>query len=236
MVTFVLIPGLLSDGRVWRPLAEHLRELGNVFDADITDIVSIPDAAATLLSQVDGEVIPIGHSLGGRIAFEIARQGEGRVSALIAADTGHDGLRKGESELREARIELANRDLESLVDEWLPPMLAPDHRDVPLFDDLRDMALHVGAAAHERQIRALMGRPAATDYLPTIDCPSLLLTGSEDSWSPQEDHEAMARLMPNAAVHVIEGSGHFLPVEDPEAVVDIVIPWVSNLEPESTHP
>lgn len=228
MATFILIPGLLSDERVWAPLAERLRPLGEVVHADISMIKSIPDAAEELLAAHAGDLVPIGHSLGGRIAFEMAHQGGDRISAVIAANTGHDGLQPGEEAVRLERITAAHEDLDALVASWLPPMLAPSHRDTPLADDLREMALKRGADAHERQIRALINRPVATDYLPAITAPALLLSGTEDTWSPPADHERMAELMPNAELHVVEGSGHFLPVEKPDALAEYVLKWLER--------
>lgn len=226
--SFMLIPGLLSDARVWAPLARALAARGPVVDVDISGMTSIPDAAAAALASTEGPLVVVGHSLGGRVAFEVARQGGDRVVGLVAADTGHDGARVDEVPLRLARIEQAHADLSALVDAWLPPMLAHARRDSGLAQDLRAMALGVGAEAHERQIRSLIERPDAGDYLGGFSCPALFLVGSEDAWSPPEQHRVMAGLVDHAEVVVVEGAGHFLPVEAPDEVIRAVESWLDR--------
>src|SRR2546427_2953013 len=39
------------------------------------------------------------------------------------------------------------------------------------------------------QIRALLSRPDATDVLTAVRCPTLLLCGREDTWSPLARHK-----------------------------------------------
>ena len=54
-----------------------------------------------------------------------------------------------------------------------------------------------------------------------VSCPVLVLTGSEhDTWSDLGDEEIAGRLagMPGARHHVIAGAGHYVHVEQPEAV------------------
>ena len=82
MTTFVLIPGLLSDARVWAALAGALR--GPVVNADLTRDDTIPGMAARLLSETEGLLVAIGHSLGGRVAMEMAAQAPGRIRAPSA--------------------------------------------------------------------------------------------------------------------------------------------------------
>lgn len=231
MVTFVLIPGLLSDARVWRPLAEALSERGDVVEAESTGSSTIEELAASALARVDGAVVPVGHSMGGRVALEMAHQAPGRVVGVVAADTGHDGLQERERPVREQRIAQGHEDFAALVDAWLPPMVAPSRHGTALYRSLHEMALAAGPQVHERQIRALMSRPVATDYLPDLAMPVLLLTGTEDGWAPPAQHDELARLLPDAELVVVEGAGHFLPVETPQECADAVLDWLDRRLP-----
>src|SRR3712207_7497874 len=53
---------------------------------------------------------------------------------------------------------------------------------------------------HRRQIRALLDRPDARPLLPAITCPTLVLVGRQDRWSPLAQHEEIAALIPNATL------------------------------------
>lgn len=229
MTTFLFIPGLVSDARVWKPLAAALAGRGPVIHADVTRDDDIRDMAARLLDETEGDLIPIGHSMGGRVAMEMAHQAKQRIRALILANTGHAPLQEGELPKRQAKIDLGHRNMEHLTREWLPPMLAPGReKDDALFADLVQMVISAGPDVHETQIRALIGRPDAAVYLPDLEMPILLVTGAQDSWSPELQHREIASLTQDAEVHVIDGAGHFLPVEQPGKLAAVMIGWLDR--------
>lgn len=229
MVTHLLIPGLVSDGRIWRALGDTLAPRGPVVHGDVTRDDSIAAMAARLLAETEGPLVIVGHSMGGRVAMEMANQAPGRVRALVLANTGHNRLGADERPKREAKIALGHESMQSLAAEWLPPMLDPARTgDAELMAELTDMVLAAGADVHERQIRALMGRPDAGEYLPQLACPILLLTGAQDGWSPEAQHRHIADLAPDAELRVIESAGHFMPVERPDKTNAAINDWLDR--------
>lgn len=228
--TLVLIPGLLSDARVWRPLAEATPGSA-VFHADATQDGSIEAMARRVLDNTSGPLIVVGHSMGARVAMEVARQAPDRVTHLVLSNTGHHPLKEGETEKRQAKIEQGHADFPGMVKGWLPPMMAASrHQDTDLIADLTEMALKIGPDVHERQINALIGRPDAGAYIPDVTCPILLLTGTEDVWSPEAQHREIQTMAPNADLHVVENAGHFLPVEQPEVTTRLITAWLASKE------
>lgn len=53
------------------------------------------------------------------------------------------------------------------------------------------------------------------DILPNIKCPSLLIWGENDTATPLEDAKTIEKLIPDAGLCVIKGTGHFSFVERP---------------------
>ena len=123
--------------------------------------------------------------------MEMARIAPDRVKGLVLANTGHHPKREGEEIKRQAMIDLGHKSMERLAAHWIPPMLDPARaaEDQALLADLTAMVLRADAEQHERQIRALIGRPDANAYLGDITCPVLLVTARQDSWSPIAQHE-----------------------------------------------
>ncbi len=227
MTTIVLIPGLLSDHRVWRPLARALEGRHDVAYADNGSHDTIGAMAQAALDATTGDLVAVGHSMGARVAMEMARIAPDRISALVLANTGHHPLQPGETERRQQKIDLGYQSMERLVGEWLPPMVGPEGRkDELLMMDLQEMALDAGPERHERQIRALMNRPDAGATLADIRCPVLLIAATEDGWSPVVQHEEIAAAVHDATLRVIEGAGHFAPAEKPGEVAVIVLDWL----------
>ena len=56
------------------------------------------------------------------------------------------------------------------------------------------------------------------EVLPGVSCPTLLMCGREDKWSPLARHEQMAARIPGALLAVIEDAGHMTTMERPGSV------------------
>ena len=226
MTTLIYVPGLLSDARVWREVAEGVG--GDFVIADVTTQNSITAMAESALALADGPVIPVGHSMGGRVSMEMARLAPARMAGLVLADTGHNALAKGERAKREAKVAEGRADMAAMVKAWLPPMVgASHHGNADLMAELTDMAAACGPEVHARQIGALIGRPDAGASLGDVTCPVLLLVGDEDVWSPEPQHREIAGMVSGPSdVVVVEGAGHFLPFEKPGAVVTAITDWL----------
>jgi pimeloyl-ACP methyl ester carboxylesterase len=115
----------------------------------------------------------------------------------------------------------------SIAATWGLPMLAPANRDDPqLVKAVVDMVGRMSGEIYAGQTRALLGRPDATDVLTGIACPTMVICGMEDGWSPPERHERMAGLIPGAALRLIDRSGHMAMMEEPEAVLRALREWL----------
>ncbi|WP_425049805.1 alpha/beta fold hydrolase [Psychromarinibacter sp. S121] len=227
MTTLLYVPGLLSDARVWREVAEGVG--GGFVIADVTTQNSITAMAQSVLALAEGPVIPVGHSMGGRVSMEMARLAPERMAGLVLADTGHNALAEGERAKREAKVAEGNADMGAMVTAWLPPMVgASRHSDAALMGDLTEMSVACGPEVHARQIGALINRPDAGASLGGVTCPVLLLVGDEDVWSPEPQHREIAGMVSGPSdVVVVEGAGHFLPYEKPEAVIEAMTDWLA---------
>lgn len=227
--TLILIPGLISDKIVWQHLANAMSDEMHIYNADLTQSESIPTMAQSILDNVQGQLIVVGHSLGGRVAMEMARIAPKRVDGLILANTGHNAKKHGEEIKRQQMINLGHESMQKLADLWIPPMLNPDVTPNPeLYANLNAMVLRANADIHERQIRALIARPDASQYFDQIKCPTLLIVGRQDMWSPIAQHQEIADGIENSKLVVINNAGHFAPVEQVEAFIKAITSWMQT--------
>ncbi|MER1968265.1 alpha/beta hydrolase [Castellaniella sp. GW247-6E4] len=228
--TFVLLHGLLCDGQTWSHLAGPLSRLGPVSIPRLSGLSSLPAAAAEVLERTSGPLIVIGHSMGGRIALEIARQAPDRCAGLVLMNTGYEGLGEGETTRRMAQVEAARAGgVGAIVDAWLDGMIAPRTRDdAALMRSMRDMVLRSTPDSFAGQIQALIERPDATALLGRIACPTLLMSGEEDRWSPLDRHHEMASHIPGSEVAAIAAAGHMAPFEEPEACTRAILEWLGR--------
>jgi pimeloyl-ACP methyl ester carboxylesterase len=232
MATILLIPGLICDGHVWAATQAALPES---VVADVTRQTSITEMAQDLLASHPGRLIVIGHSMGGRVAMEMAHLAPDRITGLGLLNTGMHPKKPGEDAKREAMIALAHDEgMEVLASKWLPGMMAEGIvPDPAVLEGLKSMVLRMSPDIHERQMRALLARPDASQTMGQYSGPLLLLVGRQDQWSPVAQHQDIQHLCPQAELAIIENAGHFAPVEQPVATAETLAKWARNL---TTHP
>lgn len=223
MLKTLLIPGLLCDSTVWQPLLSVL-EKESTRVADLSTQEDLTVMASDCLAQNAGPVQVAGHSMGARVALEMARLAPDRVQRLVLLDTGIHPLRPGEIEQREESVQFAREHgMQAQAERWLKGMVhLPNQDDSHLMQRLMAMVMRCDADLYARQIKALINRPDASLYVTDVNCPVLLVAGRHDQWSPVAQHEDMLHLLPDARLEIVENAGHFAPLEQADTVAALI--------------
>jgi pimeloyl-ACP methyl ester carboxylesterase len=226
------LPGLLCDDFVWRAQADALGDIADFTIADFRQFDNLTAMARSALELVEGQAHVVGHSMGGRVAFEIWRLAPERVRSLVVLDTGVHATQPGEAASRQRLLDIsAHQTMSDLADAWLPPMVHPMHyTDEAIMEPLRQMVRRADHEQHARQINALVTRPDATALLATIRVPTLVIVGRQDEWSPVAQHEQITDAITGARLEVIEDSGHFVTVERPDEVTSLLGEWLAGFD------
>ena len=224
----LLLPGLICDARVFAP------QLAAFADSRAVDGYGTVDAlegmARVALEQAPESFDLFGHSMGARVALEVYRLAPERVRRLALCSTGVHPLGAEEPAKRRALQAIGHaRGFEALVDAWLPPMVAQaNRRNDALYGPMRRMCLDQNQQVFDAQIEALLGRPEQERLLGQIKCPTLVMTGELDTWSPPAQHEAMASRIADSTLVIVRGAGHMLPLEAPETVNQAIAAWLES--------
>ena len=75
----------------------------------------------------------------------------------------------------------------------------------------------------------MLNRPEVLSLLPSIAVPTLLLSGSDDAWSPVSQQQSIRRRIPHATLFEIHGAGHMAPLERPGAAALALREWLLKL-------
>lgn len=231
--TLLLLPGLNCDAAVWAPQVQALAAQAHC----VIPAWGLRDSLTAMAQQVLDEAPTerfnlAGHSMGGRVALEVMRLAPERVQRLALLSTGVHPLPTGEAGEKEraARLLLLklaqSQGMRAMAQEWARGMVHPDQLHTPLFASVLDMLARGSAAQYAAQINALLARPDAAPQLPRIACPTLVLTGREDSWSGPAQHEAMAAAIPAVQLVIVEHCGHMCTLEQPQAVSAALADWL----------
>lgn len=226
----VLLPGLLCDRMVWQSQIDALGLPCHVVDYGQRDSLHAM-AEHALATAPAGPLAVAGHSMGGRVAFEMWRQAPERIERLALLDTSYHPLAEGEAGEAEragrlALLATARRDgMRAMAREWAVGMVHPSRHGTPVFEAVLDMLARSTPDIFAAQINALLKRPDCSDLLPTIRCHTLLLCGREDAWSPPSRHEHMYHAIAGSRLVIVEHCGHMSTMEQPEAVSRALADW-----------
>jgi pimeloyl-ACP methyl ester carboxylesterase len=226
----LLLSGLLCDETIWADIPERLGDVADVRVVSFRGFSSIAAMAQHVLTETCDEFTAAGHSMGGRVALEVLRAAPHRVRGLALLNTGVHTVRDGELQSRSRLLRLAyEQGMAALAAAWLPPLMAGGARMAELMPRLMAMVERSTPESYAGQINALLNRPEALPVLPTIAVPTLLLSGSEDAWSPISQHETMRRRIPHATLFEVHGAGHMAPIERPDAVAVALREWLAGI-------
>ena len=238
--SLLLVPGLLCDDAVWASQAAALADIAAVRVANNGEADSLGDLAESIIAHAPPRFALAGHSMGGRIALEVARRVPARLIGLALLDTGYEALAPGEAGEREAAgrhalLAMARREgMRPMARTWLQGMVyAPRLGDEELVEPILDMFERRTPDLFALQIKALLARPDATSVLPALQCPTLVLCGREDTWAPPSRHDVMAKMIPHSTLEIIPECGHMSPLERPQAINQAFRRWLESIEAQT---
>lgn len=231
----VLLPGLMCDREVWAAQIEALAPHRPCHVMGYGSLDSLDAMAARVLDQAPPGCFALaGHSMGGRVAFEVMRRAPERVERLALLDTATHPLPDGEPGAVERAgrlrlLEMARTEgMHAMAREWATGMVHPDRHGEPVFEAVVAMIARATPEIFAAQIRALLARPDAAPLLAAIRCPTLVLCGRDDAWSPPSRHEFMHERVAGSRLVVVEHCGHMSTMERPDAVTTALAGWLGD--------
>ena len=204
-------------------------EAGRVDPAGPEEVIPwLADEAAGALPAAGARAAHVyGLSFGGLIAQELALRHPEAVRSLVLAATSAGG---------EARVppdddaqEFIRRRADMPVDEGLwaavpyTYALATRRRGAArIGEDILERVRRPVEPAHHRVQRSAVLAHDATDRLPEVTAPTLVIHGTEDRLVPPDNGRALAGLIPGARLHVVDDGAHMLPTDAPQADAEVI--------------
>jgi 3-oxoadipate enol-lactonase len=218
----------------YRSITLDLRGFGH---SDVVDEPSLMNQMASDIHElmkalaIDQAVL-VGLSMGGYIALAFYRNFPEAVRAMVLADTRATAdseeakanrLRSAEKALREGSVAIADETTPKLLGDTT---LNDNAELVKLVHSIQASNSSVGIAAAQRGMAA---RVDSTDLLEQINCPVLVIVGSEDKLTPSPEAEVIHKGINNSKLLVIEKSGHLSNMETPDEFNNAVREFLESL-------
>jgi pimeloyl-ACP methyl ester carboxylesterase len=187
--------------------------------AAYSEALTVADMAA-LLDAVGARTAIIGGlSLGGYMSLAFHRAHPDRVRALLIIDTG-PGFRNDDA--REVWNKRAHETGDRFEREGLTVLESASRE--------RSTASHRDASGLARAARGMLIQRDARviESLPDIKVPSLVVVGADDTpFLAAADY--MAARIPGATKVVIPAAGHAVNIDQPQAFIEAVLPFLDHL-------
>jgi pimeloyl-ACP methyl ester carboxylesterase len=215
-------PQLAALGDRWRVVAWDMPGYGASASPDgPLSFGALADAVAQLIDLVAAErAHVVGLSFGGMVAQHAALRHPDRVASLALLSSspafGLDGTTA--QDWRAARLAPldAGRTPSDFADDVLRAIAGP-HISPEALAGQRAAMERISADGLRAAIDCLVTHDTRAD-LPRIAAPALVLAGALDEETPVTYAQVLADGIPGARLEVIEGAGHLLSAEAPDAV------------------
>ena len=239
MTTLLFIHGFLDDATVWDDVIASLAGKVNTaryelpgFGArsaaptnpDELSLQALAAEAGEIVTGIDGSVIVVGQSLGTQIAELVAAEHADRVEGLVLlTPVPLGGTRLPDAAVASFRALAGDHDAQRGARSQLSPALSGDQLD---------RLVGLGTAASPDVVAryvdiwndGLPDAPATSAYAG----PVLVIRGRTDGFVTEELVDTVVSRFPSARDEVIEGGGHWLHVEFPNEVAELLLQFITG--------
>lgn len=216
----LLLHALPLDGSMWAEQVKLLPEatyaptlysLGDRIEAWANEALKLPNG---------NRIVVVGCSVGGSCALEVAAIAPDRVAALVLIGTKATHRpdptfhASALETLRKEGLETAWQDLwEPLFFKNASPRAVSEAKGITLRQSPEDVA---------QGVTVFHTRPSRDQVLSTFPRPVIVVTGSDDMAPGPQTSAKQADLAPYGRLHIIPECGHYVPLEQPDALNSIL--------------
>jgi pimeloyl-ACP methyl ester carboxylesterase len=241
----VILHGLFGSGRNWRSIAQQLAARHRVLAFDLRNHGASPwadgmsygemveDLGASLRARGIGHAALLGHSMGGKVAMLAALLHPAEVDRLVVVDIAPapnpPALLAYAHAMRAVDLDGVTR--RSEVDARLIGAI-PDSAERAFL--LQNLIIDDGKARWRLNLEAI-----EREFLHILDFPdlpagtayqgaTLFVAGARSDYIQAGHEPTIRRLFPQARIARLEGAGHWVHAERPEAFLETVAPFLSG--------
>lgn len=227
----IILHGLFGSLDNWATLGRHWANDYTVYMVDLrnhgksphTDTHTIPDMAGDMIdfirkNQIDSPVV-MGHSMGGKVAMEVALQIPDEIRALIIADIGAHSYPRGHDYIFQAIHSLdlqkvqSRKQIEKKLSESINNIEEVFFMSKNIDRTKDGFKWKINTSTLEKDYEEIL-KPIEAGRI--FDKATLLLKGEKSKYVKKEHIDQLKLLFPRIRVETIPDSGHWLHADQPD--------------------
>lgn len=232
----LILHGLLGCSDQWCPFGKRFADLGfyvvipdvrnhgrSFHDPKMDYAILSQDVFSLMSSLGMDSASVIGHSMGGKLAMQMALLCPQRVSRLLVLDITPKSYEKAQQHFLsylDAMLSIQLSEFQSRVaidDALMKTVDDAAYRQFLLKNLHRDKESYVWRPDLISIKQNLSNLSAELDLKARYEGPTLFLKGGLSDYIHEDDAPMLKRIFPNSELAIIEGSGHWIQVDQPEA-------------------
>jgi 3-oxoadipate enol-lactonase len=220
----------------YQVVAPDLRIDGEAGGGDLPEPVAMEHMADLAIAALDAaeaeRCVAVGFSMGGYVAFSLLEKYPDRVAGLVLADTRAEAdSEEGKAGRKKLAANVMENGAQAAVDAMLGKLLSPKTQQgkPALVQEVERLMQDAPPQAIASAALGMALRANRTPMLGSIRVPTLVIVGEDDVITPPDVARKMAAAIPNAKLSVIPEAGHLANMEQPEAVNEALLAWLSSL-------
>lgn len=224
-MAIVLLSGFMADETLWDDLIAPLAPFGPVLPFALREGETIEAMAQALLPSLPERFHLVGFSMGGYVAREIVRLVPERIESLVLVATSARGDTEEMIRQRRSALKSPPERFKGLSRPAIQSSLHPDLKDnADMIARVRDMGVRLGGHVFHRQ--SFIARDGDLDRLGDIRLPTLIVSADHDLLRSGAEQIELVNGIAGAKHITIADSGHMIPLEQPQALAQVLQEWL----------
>lgn len=176
----------------------------------------------------------VGHSMGGYVLMAALRVAPERIAAAVLVATHpHPDSEERQAARRTAAARVFTEGKMGVTQEMIASLFAPGGDSSPQAAALLDLMRKTPREGLAGALRGMAERPSSVAVLRAAKLPALVIGGQHDQIVSPEVARSMAEIMPGGRFVSVEGAGHMLMIEQPDATATLIRRFLAGLYRES---
>ncbi len=236
----IVLHGLLGNGDNWATLAKQFGMQFSTFTPDMRNHGQSPHASEMNYRSMSADVFDfmdqqrienshiLGHSMGGKIAMQMALDNPERVEKLVVVDMGPKKYPDGHSVIFKTMNSLPIDQIQNRK-EATDYLLSQIESEAIVQFLLKNIVFDKKVDGYKWRINL----PGIFESYPNIleaikselkyEKPALFIYGGNSDYVKQEDHNSILKLFPKAEFFEVEQAGHWVHAEKPQELFKRVV-------------
>lgn len=239
----LLVHGGVGDARAWGFVRQHLAEgvrvavmdrrgrgrSGRADDVPHSLEVEADDVLA-VAEALGGGVVVVAHSMGASITLQALRRQTGIIVGAVLYEPPLPGMSAGleSSDVMNAALEEGR--YEDALEAFLRDLVKLSPEDLQAYRTSPLWSIQLALIwTMSREVSSLYALDPDINRYASIEVPVQLLVGDRSALHSRQAVDALAQVLANAQVTVLEGQGHGALVQAPKLVADAIVDFIDRL-------